>query len=125
MIAIQEEVFMSERKHMGFHKKWEDFPIPAKILIIVGGIAAFAGLLILLGFIVMWLWNALLPRIFGLPQIGYWEAWGLLILSQILFRGFHGSKHVSERSRRHRLQERIKEMDCDEPETGKNAQPEG
>jgi hypothetical protein len=114
---------MSEEKHRGFHGKWKDMPIGLKVLLIIGGSAAFAGLLILFGFIVMWLWNALLPRIFGLPVIGYWEAWGLFILSQILFRGFHGSKHMADRSRRHQLRERIKGMDDgspDEPADGTN-----
>jgi len=36
---------------------------------------------------VMLLWNALLPQIFALPQIGYLQAVGLLILSRLLFGG--------------------------------------
>jgi hypothetical protein len=31
------------------------------------------------------LWNALMPAIFGLPAIGFWQAIGLLLLSRILF----------------------------------------
>jgi hypothetical protein len=36
---------------------------------------------------VMLLWNALLPRIAGLPPVNFWEAAGLLILARILFGG--------------------------------------
>ena len=42
---------------------------------------------------VMFLWNALLPGIFGLPAINYWQAVGLLALCRILFGGmgrWHG-----------------------------------
>ncbi len=36
----------------------------------------------------MLLWNALLPAIFGLKAIGYWQAVGLLVLARILFGSF-------------------------------------
>ena len=42
------------------------------------------------GFAVMWLWNWLMPALFGLHVIGYWQALGLLVLSKILFSGFRG-----------------------------------
>jgi hypothetical protein len=41
-------------------------------------------------FAVMWLWNWLMPAIFGLHAISFWQALGLLVLSKILFGGFHG-----------------------------------
>lgn len=33
----------------------------------------------------MWLWNALMPTIFGLTKISFWQAFGLEILAGILF----------------------------------------
>ena len=42
-----------------------------------------------LGFAVMWLWNWLMPALFGLHVITYWQALGLLVLSKILFGAFH------------------------------------
>lgn len=36
---------------------------------------------------VMWLWNALMPDIFGVVEIGFWQALGVSILSSILFKG--------------------------------------
>ncbi len=38
--------------------------------------------------VVMLLWNALLPAIFGVKAITFLQAAGLLILSKILFGGF-------------------------------------
>lgn len=37
---------------------------------------------------VMLLWNALIPTIFGLVAINFWQALGLLVLARILFGGF-------------------------------------
>lgn len=42
------------------------------------------------GAIVMWLWNWLMPALFGVPVIGYWQAVGLLVLSKLLLGGFRG-----------------------------------
>ena len=39
-------------------------------------------------FAVMFLWNWLMPEIFNLKEITFWQAGGLLILSKILFGGF-------------------------------------
>jgi Ca2+/H+ antiporter, TMEM165/GDT1 family len=52
----------------------------------------------LLSFIVMSLWNMILPAaITGVNPINFWQALGLLILSKILFGGFNGGwKHKKE-----------------------------
>jgi hypothetical protein len=42
----------------------------------------------LFGLAAMFLWNALLPGIFGLPVINYWQAAGLLLLARIIFGGY-------------------------------------
>ena len=44
----------------------------------------------LLGYVVMSLWNWLMPELFGLSMITYWKAFGILILAKILFGGFRG-----------------------------------
>ncbi len=46
------------------------------------------GLLFLLPFIIMSLWNAILPEVLDARTITYWQALGLFILSRILFGGF-------------------------------------
>lgn len=54
------------------------------------GLLALAGIAALT-WIVMQLWNGLLPDLFaGVSRIGYWQALGLLVLSRILFGGLRG-----------------------------------
>ena len=60
------------------------FGILAGILIVA--LALLAGGFIL-AFPVMWLWNYVMPSIFNLPQIGYWQAFALYYLSCLLFKG--------------------------------------
>lgn len=56
----------------------------------IDNILLVVGLLILacllFGVPLMILWNLLMPEIFGLPTIGFWQAFGLNILSSILFK---------------------------------------
>ena len=48
---------------------------------------------LLLSFPVMWLWNgALVPALTIAKSIGYWQAFSILILSQILFRTHSSNK---------------------------------
>ena len=44
----------------------------------------------LLVWVVMLLWNAILPDVVGVSEITYWQALGILVLSKILFGGFKG-----------------------------------
>lgn len=46
--------------------------------------------LALFSLFVMRLWNWLMPTLFGLHMITYWQALGILVLSKILFGGFRG-----------------------------------
>jgi len=49
--------------------------------------------------LVMFLWNWLMPELFALKHINYWQAMGLLLLSRILVGGFHfgGKPKFAER----------------------------
>ena len=65
---------------------WEERRLGMKVFLgVLIGIGIVA-LIFLFGWIVMLLWNWLMPEIFGLKQLSYWQAWGLLILSSILFK---------------------------------------
>jgi hypothetical protein len=61
----------------------------------VAGLALATIFALLFGFVVAWLWNAVMPKVFGLGEIGYWQAVGLLILAKIFFSagGHHGPPH--------------------------------
>ncbi len=68
--------------------KWKPLAI---VGMVVGGTALAALFAFLFGWVVMLLWNWLMPVIFGLPRIGYWQGWGLVLLSHILVKpGYPG-----------------------------------
>jgi hypothetical protein len=68
------------------------------------------------GEVVMHLWNWLLPTLFGLRLITFWQALGLLALCRILFGGL-GLGGGSRRSRfRRRMAERWEQMTPEERE---------
>lgn len=57
----------------------------------IGGTALAATAAFVFGLILMLLWNWLMPTLFGLPTITFWQAWGLILMSHILFKsGPHG-----------------------------------
>jgi hypothetical protein len=64
------------------------------------------------GLVVMSLWNWLMPALFGLRTITFWQAWGVLILSRILFGSLHGGRH--DRRWRARLIDRWEQMTPEE-----------
>ena len=84
--------------------------------------AAFLGIILftyLGGELVRYLWNWLLPGLFGWRQITFWQALGLLLLCRILFGGLgvRGSHHSNMRSRmRQRMAERWEQMTPEERE---------
>jgi hypothetical protein len=51
----------------------------------------------LLGFIVMHLWNWLMPSLFSLRVITFWQALGLFVLGKLLLGGSH--RHHGGRAR--------------------------
>jgi len=75
-------------------------------------LVAFALFVALGGECVKLLWNWLMPAIFGLPPIRFWQALGLLALSRILFGGFgfrgSGRSHVNPEVRE-RMRQRMRE----------------
>ncbi|MDR3302352.1 MAG: hypothetical protein LBT01_07485 [Spirochaetaceae bacterium] len=60
-------------------------------LAVAGGFAA----------LVMVLWNGLLPELFGLPPLNYWQALGILALCRILFSGIGGGFFGRRRAHPH------------------------
>lgn len=77
----------------------------------IGGIGIAMIMALLFGFVVKWLWNWLMPPIFGLTMITFWQAWGLVVLSHILFKSFpHHNSHPKPRSEH--WEKRFKEKFC-------------
>lgn len=72
---------------------------------------ALAGLVLFVflgGEIVRWLWNWLLPSLFGIREITFWQALGLLALCRILFGGV-GMRGSSRGGARRKIRERMEE----------------
>lgn len=89
-------------KHrFSFRKKMIFIPF-----LVVGGLA-------LVSYIVMLLWNALIPVIFHLTAITFWQAAGLLILCKILF-GFGKGGHRGGAPWMRNRMERFKNMSPEE-----------
>ena len=93
-----------------YHGFFMNMPIPLRVLAIAGfailGLIVAAVLALLFGLVLMVLWNWLMPIIFGLPVITFWQAWGLVVLSHILFKSFphhnHNKRHDEEWKRKFR-----------------------
>jgi len=81
---------------------------------------AIAAFLSIVSFIVMQLWNNLLPVIFHVSAITFWQAMGLFILCKLLFgfgkpgRGFGSGRGPGWM--RHRMEEKLKHMSPEERE---------
>jgi hypothetical protein len=78
-------------------------------------ILAFLLFIALGGWVVMLLWNWLLPSLFGWSQITFWQALGLLALCRILFGGF-GLRGAGRSNFRRRMAERWEHMTPEERE---------
>lgn len=74
------------------------------------------------GFVTQYLWNWLVPSLFGGPVIQFWQALGLLVLSKILFSGFGHKCHHHGRGGpywKQRLHEKFSSMTPEEREAFK------
>lgn len=79
---------------------------------IVFGAIAIVGLAILFGFVLMWLWNWLMPTLFGLSTVTYWQAVGLFILFKILLGGCGSGGSSKKKSK--------KEWECEDDKKSKS-----
>jgi len=77
--------------------------------VILGALAA-AGFAFLFGYFVMLLWNWLMPTIFGLTTITFWQAAGIVLLARLIFGGFkHGPNHSKPKPPRKKFFDHWKE----------------
>ncbi len=83
---------------------------------VAGFVVMAAVMLLALGWLVMALWNAILPDILQTPLITYWQAVGLLLLTHILFRGVGHFGYRGGRSRRHWKEKFEKKLESMTPE---------
>jgi len=84
-----------------------------KFIFIPFGIVAF---LALISFVVMNLWNYLLPGILHVGVITFWQAMGIFILCKILFGFGKGGHRGGAPWMRHGMAEKFKNMSPEERE---------
>lgn len=68
------------------------------------------------GWVVMLLWNYVVPAVFHGPEVGYGQALALLVLCRILFGGLRGWRGSHGHWRGHRWRERWESMTPEERE---------
>jgi hypothetical protein len=78
-------------------------------------IAIAAGVFVF-GFVVMHLWNCILTPVLGVHLITFWQALGILVLSKILFGGFHGGPKHSHKNNWHEKHHKWMHMSAEERE---------
>jgi MFS family permease len=64
---------------------------------VVMGVIGAALFALVFGWLVMILWNWLMPAIFSLGVITYWQAFGIVILAKLIFGAAGGNRHGGPR----------------------------
>lgn len=85
---------------------------------VILGVIAAAAFALVIGALAMVLWNWVMVDVFSLPEIGYWQAFGIVLLAKLLF-GFgsfgHGEKHEdSKKTIRGEIRNEIRSEICKE-----------
>jgi hypothetical protein len=85
-----------------FREKWAGMSPAARGIRIVGmvlaGVVGAAVFALVFGWAVMLLWNWLMPVVFHLGVIGYWQAFGIVILAKLIFGGIGGGRGGGHRN---------------------------
>lgn len=81
--------------------KWSNLPKWLKIVILsLLGVFGITAMGFIFGIFIMFLWNKLMPEIFGLKEITYWQAIGLFVLLRILLGSIGGDKSSSANNKK-------------------------
>ena len=76
---------------------------------IIGGIFIAALFALVFGLFIMLLWNWLMPFLFNLPVINYWQAVGVIVLARLIFGGgphkpgFHSREPLHHKFNKYKL----------------------
>lgn len=88
------------RKEMKNKNEMCDSPEGAmKVLKIIGMVILGIAACFAFGLVIMLLWNWLMPMIFGLITLTYWQSIGVGALAAILFGGFGRGGHSDEKKK--------------------------
>lgn len=67
----------------------------SEIIGVLVGLGIAVVLLVVFTLVFRWIWNRVVPDVFGLKEISFWQAVGILILASILFGG-HRVVHINQ-----------------------------
>lgn len=102
------------REHRSGEKRFDRWfkrqPPMAQFLMFLGFVGLGIGAFVLFGHVFMALWNWLMPEIFGLGTIDFWQGYGLILLSSILFKGSSSSDNKRDYPRRWRRKNKIRKI---------------
>ena len=81
-------------------EKWQRTPKAIRIIgYVIFGLFAAAVFGFVFGLLVKFLWNWLMPDLFNLKEITYWQAIGIVVLARLLFGSFGGDESGSKKKR--------------------------
>src|SRR5512138_1619361 len=86
------------------HQRWKGHWSPLKIVgMVVAGIVGALIFALAFGYFVMLLWNWLMPQLFGITKIYFWQAFGIILLARLIFgtAGHHGPPHHRHHNHHH------------------------
>jgi len=94
-------------------ERWRRRPRGVKILMALVFVALALGVV---GLVVMGLWNALVPALFGGPAVSWVQGLGLFALGRLLFGGWGRGRMGGGRHWRQRMDERMASLSPEERE---------
>ena len=56
------------------------------LLVTAGVVILWFIIIMLLAFPFMLLWNWVMPLVFGLVELSFWQSWGVLLMSSFIFK---------------------------------------
>ncbi len=78
------------------HEMWPHMHPAARGLRVAGmvvlGVIGAGVFALVFGWLVMIVWNWIMPTLFHLTQIGYWQAFGIVVLAKLIFGGIGGGR---------------------------------
>lgn len=64
---------------------------PEVVGTLIGKTFAMMAMIVLMGMIftfpVLWLWNGMMPDLFGLPSLTFWQTFGLCVMVRLILSG--------------------------------------
>lgn len=112
-----------DEKVNAYQERWKSAPKWRKRLIaVIAGIIFAVAICFVFGLVVQWLWNWLMPDLFSLRQITYWQAFGIVLLSRLIFCSFWGGSYRRSKSSEKKKLEEAREEKSETPERPKGWQ---